>query len=137
MTDLFNQWVSIHAVISNVRYHYGDAEAERLHEIVREHAAPLINATIEKTKDFKNGDGTVVYRSVGVGMTSIYGVPIAMGVREGDVNGVALWCSLYNGVFNCLGYPIPHIMNESDGARFVELLGMAKPPIKKPKGEKS
>ena len=136
MNDLFNQWVSIHAVIANIRYHYGEAEAQRLHEIVREQARELVDMTIKKTEHFRNADGTVVYRSVGVGMTSIYGVPIAEGVREGDANGVSLWCSLYCGVFNCFGYPVPPIMDESDGARFVELLGMAKPPIKKPKGEK-
>ena len=137
MNDLFNQWVSIHAVISNIRLHYGEAEAKRLHEIVREHAVELIDATIAKTRDFRNDDGTVVYRSTGLGMTTIYGVPIAEGVREGDVNGVALWCALYNGVFNCLGYPIPRIMNESDGARFIELLRLAKSPMKKAKGEKT
>lgn len=133
MNDLFNQWVSIHAVISNVRYHYGDAEAERLHAIVRENAVSLVDMTIQKIKDFKNADGTVVYRSGGLGMTQIYGVPIALGVREGDANGVSLWCSLYNGVFHCLGYPIPRIMDETDGARFIELLASAKSPRKHPR----
>ena len=117
-------------MISNVRYHYGEGEAERLHAIVRQHAEALIDSTIEKLRGFLNSDGTVVYRSSGLGMTSIYGTPIAEGVREGDANGVSLWCSLYNGVYNCLGYPIPHIMDESDGQRFIELLTAAKAPQK-------
>ena len=133
MNDLFNQWVSINAVISNVRTHYGDEAAEPLYEIVRESATELVDMTLEKVSPFKNDDGTVVYRSVGTGMKSIYGVPIALGVREGDANGMNLCCSMHNAVFNCLGYkPVP-IMDESDGARFVEMIKAAKPIKKNPK----
>jgi hypothetical protein len=130
MNDLFNQWVSINAVISNVRTHYGDKAAEPLYEIVRESATELVDMTLQKIEPFKNDDGTVVYCSNGLGMKSIYGTPIALGVREGDANGVNLCCSMHNAVFNCLGYkPVP-IMDESDGERFVEIV-KSKEPIKK------
>ena len=122
MNDLFNQWVSISSVISNVRRHYGEAEAEKLHEIVRESAVELVDITLAKITPFKNDDGTVVYRSCGLGLPSIYGTPISKGVREGDANGVSLCCSMYNAVFSCLGYPIVKIMDASDGERFVEIL---------------
>lgn len=122
MNDLFNQWVSVSAIISNVRRHYGAEEAERLHEIVREYARELVDITLEKIASFKNDDGTVVYRSVGTGLKSIYGVPIAEGVREGDANGMSLCCSMYNAVFGGLGYPPVRIMDESDGERFIEIL---------------
>ncbi len=132
MNDLFNQWVSISAVISNVRKYHGEAEAERLYEIVRESATELVDITLQKILPFKNDDGTVVYRSVGLGMTHIYGVPIALGVREGDANGVNLCCSMYNAVFSCLGYPIVKIMDESDGKRFIEIISSKKPILKNP-----
>lgn len=133
MNDLFNQWVSISSVINNVRRHHGEAEAERLHDIVRENATALVDITLAKILPFKNDDGTVVYRSNGLGMQSIYGVPIAEGVREGDANGVSLCCSMYNAVFSCLGYqPVP-IMDASDGERFIEIIKNKSKVIKKPK----
>ena len=122
MNDLFNQWVSISSVISNVRRHYREAEAEKLHEIVRESAVELVDITLAKITPFKNDDGTVVYRSCGLGLPSIYGTPISKGVREGDANGVSLCCSMYNAVFGGLGYPTVKIMDASDGERFVEIL---------------
>ena len=133
MNDLFNQWVSINAVISNVRRHYGEEEAERLHGIVRESAVELVDITLKKILPFKNDDGTVVYRSVGVGLKSIYGTPIAEGVREGDANGMSLCCSMYNAVFACLGYPTVRIMDASDGERFVEIVKNKEKTVKKPK----
>lgn len=122
MNDLFNQWVSIRAVIENVQKHYGSDEAERLHEIVREYATELVDITLEKILPFKNDDGTVVYCSNGLGLKAIYGTPIAMGVREGDANAMSLCCSMHNAVFGCLGYPVVRIMDESDGAAFVEIV---------------
>ena len=132
MNDLFNQWVSIGAIIDNVRRHHGEEAVMVVYDIVRESAAELVDATIEKISPFKLDDGTVVYCSNGLGMKSIYGVPIAEGVREGDANGVGLWCSMYNAVFKCLGYPVVKIMDESDGERFIEIIKNRQPIVKHP-----
>ena len=135
MNDLFNQWVSIGAVISNVRKYHGEEALGVIYDIVRENATALIDNTLEKIAPFRVEDGSIAYQSNGLSMKTIYGTPIALGVHEGDVNAVSLCISMHKSIFTCLGFkPIP-LAGAEDGERFVNALINAKPINKKPKPE--
>lgn len=130
MNDMFNQWNSINWLIDNVRRFHGDAAVSVIYDIVRENAAELIEHTLKKITPFKMEDGSFAYESHGISMKRIYGVPISMGVREGDVNAVACCHAMYKAVFFCLGFkPVP-LCDHSDGVAFVEMLKNAKVPEK-------
>jgi hypothetical protein len=60
-------------------------------------------------------------------MTTIYGTPIALGVREGDVNAVALCVGMYQAIFDCLGLPEVPLCNVDDGKYFVNELLTCEP----------
>jgi hypothetical protein len=60
-------------------------------------------------------------------MTTIYGTPIALGVREGDVNAVALCVGMYEAIFDCLGLPEVPLCNVDDGKYFVNELLTCEP----------
>ena len=130
MNDLFNQWVSIGSVITNVRRFYGEDKLSVIYDIVREHAAELVDITIKKITPYRMDDGSFAYQSDGNSMRTIYGVPIAMGVREGDANAVALCTAMYRAIYNCLGYKPVNLIDERDGERFVEKITNATKIIK-------
>ena len=127
MNDLMNQWRGIERIITNVRKYYGDAEVEKIYARVRENAVALIENTVAKIAPFKLEDGSVAYKSNGISMTTIYGVPISSGVREGDLNALVCAYGLYSSVFACMGYTAVKPFDSSDGERFVELITSMKP----------
>ena len=134
MNDLYNQWTSVQSLISNVNKFYSDTEKveikNQIYEIMRENAADLVANSLKKIEPFKMDDGSFAYQSNGKSMTTIYGTPIAMGVREGDVNAVALCVGMYEAIFDCLGLPEVPLCTADDGEYFVsELLSCE--PIKK------
>lgn len=132
MNDLFNQWNSINWLIQNVRKYHGNDAVNVIYDIVREHAAALIDNSLEKIRPFKMEDGSFAYQSNGMSMRTIYGVPIALGVREGDVNAVACCHAMYQAVFACLGYGYVPLCDETDGEEFVRIISNATPPVKHP-----
>ncbi len=135
MNDLFNQWVSIGSVITNVRKYHGEEALNIIYDIVRENATALIDNTLAKITPFAVEDGSIAYQSDGLSMKTIYGTPICVGVHEGDVNAVSLCCSMHKAVFECLGYePIP-LATPEDGRRFADMLTNAKPIKKVPHPE--
>lgn len=131
MNDLFNQWNSINWLIQNVRKYHGDEATSVIYDIVRENAASLIDNSLKKITPFKMDDGSFAYQSNGLSMRTIYGVPIAEGVREGDVNAVACCHAMYQAVFRCLGYDPMPLCDERDGELFVKMIMNAEPPKKK------
>ncbi|MBQ7387200.1 MAG: hypothetical protein IJW03_03440 [Clostridia bacterium] len=131
MNDLYNQWTSIQTLITNVNNHYPDSKKaevkELIYSIVRENASDLITNSLKKIEPFKMDDGSFAYQSSGNSMTTIYGTPIAMGVREGDVNAVALCVGMYEAIFTCLGLPEVPLCNAEDGEYFVSELLSSEP----------
>ena len=131
MNDIMNQWMGMHRVINNVRKYYGDDEAEKICERIRESAPDLIRNTVEKIQPFIIEDGSFAYRPDGHSLKIIYGSPISLGEREGDLNAVVLALNTYRSMFTCLGYePIP-IFTPEHGARFVEIIKSLEPIKKK------
>ena len=135
MNDLMNQWSAISAIISNVKKNREANEEgtlERIYDMLKNRGAELVENCILKLEDYKLEDGTFVYTYAGKSLASIYGVPISLGVREGDVNGNSLCASLYRGMFNCLGYDEIPLCAASDGKLFLDTLYALGPVEKNP-----
>ena len=131
MNDLYNQWSSITSLISNIKT-YNPDQLDLVYELVRESAPDLINNSLEKIKPFKCDDGSVVYTSRGVSPTMIYGVPISLGVREGDVNAMALCVGMYSAIFTSLGYSDVPLCTSEDKEMFIDTLLTCEPIEKTP-----
>ena len=135
MNDLMNQWSAISAIISNVKKNRESNEEgtlERIYDMLKNRGAELVENCILKLEDYKLEDGTFVYTNAGKSLANIYGVPISLGVREGDVNGNSLCASLYRGMFNCLGYDEIPLCAASDGKLFLDTLYALGPVEKNP-----
>ena len=131
MNDIYNQWTSIQGLVNNVSK-YNPDYLDTIYELVRENASVLIDNTLSKMEPMAMTDGSISYHSSGISMTTIYGTSICMGVREGDVNAVALATGLYGAIYTCLGYKsymVP-IFSPDDGELFISEL-LASQPIDK------
>ena len=125
--DLMNQWSSITYIMSNVQTHYGTDEANKLYAIVREDPVFLIKNTIAKLEPFKMEDGSFCVNVNGTTPTSIYGVPIAMGVSEGSVNSTNIILNIYGLVCSALGCPKFSLCTLEDGWDVVETMTTCEP----------
>ena len=129
MNDLYNQWSGMTSLYGNVKK-YTPELLPKLYDIVRANAAALIDNSLEKIKPFKQSDGSFAYKPDGHSLANIYGVPISLGLHEGDVNATALCCSMYKCIFACLGYDDVPLMSPEDGERFIAKISSAKPVSK-------
>lgn len=128
MNDLYNQWTSISNLITNVE-RYNKEYLPDIYAAVRENASTLIDNTLKKIEPMAMEDGSIAYHSTGISMTSIYGTPIAMGMREGDVNAMALCTGMYRAMYTCMGYgayEVP-IFSPEDGEYFLSELENCQP----------
>ena len=131
MNDMMNQWRGIDSMLANVRK-YAPEQLEELYEITRANAKALVENSLAKIQSFKRDDGSFAYKQDGHSLANIYGTPISLGASEGDVNATGLCSSMYRGVFTCLGYPVVHLCDESDGEEFIRIITSKAPIVKKP-----
>lgn len=131
MNDMFNQWQGIQSLLNNMKRFNPDG-IERVRDILRSDLASLIDNSLKKIAPFALEDGSFTYTSERRSLTRIYGVPISLGLCEGDVNAVALVTAMYKGIFTCLGYPVINLQTPQDGKLFLELIEKAQPIVKKP-----
>ena len=133
MNDLMNQWSSITGILTNVQDKHKDPEmVAKIRSNLLERGAELIENSIEKLSDFKLEDGTFVYTYAGKSLATIYGVPISLGVREGDVNGNSLCSSYYRGMFTTLGFDAVPLCTSADGENFLKTIAELEPVEKTP-----
>lgn len=128
MNDIYNQWTSVSNLITNVKNHNPDY-LPTIYELVRESASELIDNSLKKIEPMAMEDGSIAYHSTGITMTTIYGTPIAMGVREGDVNAMALCTGMYKAMYDCIGYSgymVP-VFSPDDGEYFLSELVACQP----------
>ncbi|MBQ7386729.1 MAG: hypothetical protein IJW03_01030 [Clostridia bacterium] len=126
--DLMNQWTAITNVISNVKKHYGDDEANKLYEIVREDPVFLIENTLAKLEPFKMEDGSFCVRVDGTTPANIYGVNVAVGgLSEGTVNSTHIIVNMYGCICSALGLPKVSLCTTKDGEAFVETISTIEP----------
>ena len=132
MNDMFNQWLSVEVLMANVK-RFNPDKLDAVREILYDDIAPLIDNTLAKISPFALPDGSYAYNPNRLAFTHIYGVPIALGVEEGDVNALALVTLMYASIFTCLGFETVPLFDEEDSKTFLKMISEAKPVAKNPR----
>ena len=103
---------------------------------IRERAPEMIAKTIEKLKKFQKPDGSFSYEQKRSAPTT-QGVPVSLGVYEGDVNGTALAMNTMSGtVFEVLGISRVPLYGPADLDNFISIIKAQQPPKKQKAPEK-
>ena len=125
--DVYNPWVAIGGVMSNMKKFGSADEAAALKAILREKAADMITVTTEKTKKFAKPDGSYGYTWSSPPSTS-QGAPVCPSGRiEGDINGGGIAINgIWNNMRSALGISLK-IFDYSDGVRFNYILENLEP----------
>ena len=132
--DVYNPFVSMNAVFSNVKNYCGDpALSAELRESIKGDVLELIEVTTSKVARFLRNDGSASYTIKGNCPTS-QGAPVAVvGAVEGDVNGGNI---AFTGVFTHMSNALEidvRIFFASDYAKFLHeiegLSAVTKAPI--------
>ena len=136
MNDLFNQWLGIQRLFDNMS-RFNPDKIPALREILYQDIAPLIDNSLAKILPMALEDGTFTYTTERRSLKKIYGVPISLGLEEGDVNAEALVTMMYNGIYTTLGFDAVPLQTPEDGKLFLKLISEAKPIVKRPASEKA
>ena len=125
--SVYNPWVAISAVLSNVGKFAGAEQRETLREMLRASAAEMIRVTTEKAKKFAKADGSFGYTWTTPPYHS-QGAPVCpKGIIEGDINGGNIATNgIWSNMTSALGISMK-IFDYSDGERFKFLLSDPKP----------
>jgi hypothetical protein len=121
---VFNPWGALGAVVQTyIEDHDGDPEVAReTYARVYRRVPEMIDATIRKIGLFRKPDGSFSYFQDKSAPTT-QGVPVSLGLYEGDVNGTAVAVNyLTNSLLAALGLPIIPMFNENDRERFMNAL---------------
>ena len=120
--DVFNPWVAMSNIISNMKKHGDYLIAEELQKILKANAAAMIRVTTAKVKKFAKSDGSYGY-TWNSSPSKSQGAPVCPeGIIEGDVNGglIAISGSLRE-MLAAIGVSIKPY-SESDGLRFIYII---------------
>ena len=123
---VYNSWVSISNIISNVEQ-YGGKDADEIVATIRgelrENAAALIMATAAKQGSFICSDGSFSYHKTKTSATS-QGMPVAIaGTKEGDVNATAICTTgTVKNMIKAFGFPSVPLFTRSDLLTFISLV---------------
>ena len=125
--DVYNPWVAINGIMSNMKKFGSADEAAALKAVLREKAADMITVTTEKTKKFAKPDGSYGY-NWGAPPAASQGAPVCPSGRiEGDVNGgIIALNSIWINMSTALGINL-NLYGAADGERFLYLLEGIKP----------
>ena len=134
MNDLFNQWLGIQRLFDNMS-RFNPEKIPALREILYQDIAPLIDNSLAKIQPMALEDGTFTYTTERRSLKKIYGVPISLGLEEGDVNAEALVTSMYKAIYTTLGFDIIPLQTPEDGELFLKLISEAVPVVKHPAPE--
>ena len=121
--DLMNQWSAISGIIQNVKKHYGQDEANKIYDMVRDDAAALVENSLEKMLPFKMADGSFCNRVSGDTSAIIYGTPIAVGgLAEGNANSTHILLCMYYSICAVLGCPAVPLSDTDIGREIANIL---------------
>jgi len=128
--DVYNPWVAMSAVLSNINKYGEKAEATALRTALQEKAADMVRVTTAKTKKFQKEDGSYGYTWTSSPANS-QGAPVAVpGTIEGDING---GCIALRGVWgnmsSVLQISVP-LYYPSDFDKFINRINELEPVIK-------
>ena len=135
--NIYNCWCTLDMVMDNMKQFGAADDAKTVLEAVRKVAAPSIEATLVKYLEFQKEDKSFSYYKDRCSAES-QGMQVAIQCNEGDMNATSLCYSVWNTVFNCIGYTqyeIP-LHGSADFANFVEMIdgigGVIKDPMPAP-----
>ena len=120
MNDVYNQWSGLASLIGNAKKHSPEL-VDEIYRIVRENLPEMIYNSIEKLRPFKQADGTFSYCK-GYSSPTTQGVPVSLGLPEGDVNATGLASSMYRCVFTDAGLDVVQLCDATDGERFLNTI---------------
>ena len=135
ITDIYNTWfatVRAFNIINKTEGDDGKAYVAEMRQKLLENAPAAIELTAKRVAEFKKMDGSFSYAKGGAPKNS-QGMPVAIGVNEGDINGTLL-CStdILTYIYNALGLSklrVPtHTYN--DWRHYLEILTNLQPVIK-------
>lgn len=124
---VFNPWGGLGAAVSSAAKVYDDCLAAgeslpydmpAIRKSLYDRLPDMIDKTIEKLKKFRKPDGSFSYEQHRSSPTT-QGVPVSLGLYEGDVNGLA--CAMQytlGGIFGVLGIPRIPMCNNDDFLNF-------------------
>ena len=129
--DIYNQWMGMQSLLNNVKK-YNPDKLDDLYAMVRENASDYVENSIAKLEYFRSDEGSFSFLSTGCSQSKLYGTPMSLGAREGDVNATVLLCSMYRCMFSCMGYDVINLGNLADGERLIEIMRGLEPVVKNP-----
>ena len=128
--DVYNPWVAMSAVISNINKYGDHNDATALRKTMQENAAEMIRVTTAKTRKFAKEDGSYGY-TWSSSPSNSQGAPVAVpGTIEGDINGgcIALR-GIWGNMSSVLGISVP-LYYPSDFDKFLYRINELGPVIK-------
>ena len=125
VTYLFNPWATLGNVRENLVRFGTQEEVSAYDALIRRNVVEMIDALGASLGRYRSEDGSYSFLQAGSAPT-IYGTPVSLGVKEGDVNGNNLVVLLGTHISASIGLTdvIP-IFNENHAALFRELLDNA------------
>ncbi|MBR4335759.1 MAG: hypothetical protein IKP74_04820, partial [Clostridia bacterium] len=125
VTYLFNPWATLGNVRENLVRFGTPEEVSAYDALIRRNVVEMIDALGASLGRYRSEDGSYSFLQAGSAPT-IYGTPVSLGVKEGDVNGNNLVVLLGTHISASIGLTdvIP-IFNENHAALFRELLDNA------------
>ncbi len=129
--DVYNPWVCVNSLLSNIKK-YGDAsEATALQSILQANAVDMIRNTTQKTVHFRKPDGSFSYNWDEGGITSQGAIVRPENANEGDINGGSIAVSgITRNMCLALGLKNIPIYRDSDWDACLEIFESASPIIK-------
>ena len=96
ITDVYNPWVSINALLNNINNHGSAEQSAELRASIKENAESMIRATTERVSQFAKEDGSFSYDQEYSPYKSQSAIVAVRYTNEGDVNGGTI---AYTGVW--------------------------------------
>jgi len=130
VTYLFNPWATFGTVRTNLKNHGTPAMLAEYDALISENVLAMLAAVKKTLGCYRCDDGSYGFLQSGSSPT-IYGTPVSLGVKEGDVNANNLVISFSQHICNTIGLSdfIP-VFNEKHAALMKDLLENA-PRIQK------
>ena len=132
MTYIYNPWGALSSAVSSIRAANKAAAAAGQPEVYNEtkllqkiasKLPELVTATINKLEPYKQEDGSFSYCNNGTSLTNNQGVIASLGLKEGDVNGLALAMDYtLSSIFGSLGIKRVPLLKYSDYMAFREVI---------------
>ena len=131
--DVYNPWVCVGNLLTNLKKHHGESAAEQFRQTLRPQAAEMIRNTTIKTRNFEKEDGSFGY-TWNYSPAKSQSAPVAVpNTVEGDINGGCIACTgITRSMCTALGVSMIPIFRDSDWDVCLDIFANATPVLKDP-----